>query len=267
MHPSSFYDLRAHYVYTPLYGPYSLSEALEGLLSYSLDESRDSVSIGSNRTLWHELVSELSNIIDDLQDYLVYFSSKFLISPPDSPHLIEELQAHHNGLKYLRICWGAMITHLAIACGIVEQNFWPHLFRPAINNLADLERLGRRLPFASPNVPLKKSSAFASAFIPSSHTDRSRSLCCLSDSQCSPFNVQSGRPQTMPSITNPMGSKEDHTLSCRLDTTPTPSFGSRLTRMPLKSQTSAIPLESRFPQIGENCSDEVFAPLHDAIAA
>ena len=91
MHPSSFYDLQAHYVYTPLYGPYSLSEALEGLLSYSLNESRDSISIGSNRTLWHELVSELSNIIDDLQDYLVYFSSKFLISPLDSPNLLKEL--------------------------------------------------------------------------------------------------------------------------------------------------------------------------------
>ena len=32
MHPSSFYDLQARYVYTPLHGPYSLSEALEGLL-------------------------------------------------------------------------------------------------------------------------------------------------------------------------------------------------------------------------------------------
>ena len=37
MHPSSFYDLQAHYTYTSLYGPYSLSEALEGPTLYSLD--------------------------------------------------------------------------------------------------------------------------------------------------------------------------------------------------------------------------------------
>ena len=66
MHPSSFYDLRARYIYTPLYGPYSLLEALEGLIFYSLDESQDSISIGSKRILWHELVSELSNVVDDL---------------------------------------------------------------------------------------------------------------------------------------------------------------------------------------------------------
>ena len=81
MHASSFYDLWAHYVYTPLYGPYSLSEALEGLLFYSLNESRDSIAIGSKRTLWHELIFELSNVVDDLQEYPLYFSSKFLISP------------------------------------------------------------------------------------------------------------------------------------------------------------------------------------------
>jgi len=91
MHPSSFYDLRARYVYTPFYGPYSLSEALEGPISYSLNESRDSVSIGLKRTLQHELVSELRNIVDDLQDYLVYLSSKFLIFPINSPDLIKEL--------------------------------------------------------------------------------------------------------------------------------------------------------------------------------
>jgi len=91
MHPSSFYDLRAHYIYTPLYGPYSLSEALEGLIFYSLNESWDSVSIGSKRALQHELVSELSNVIDDLQDYLVYFSSEFLISPFNSLDFIKEL--------------------------------------------------------------------------------------------------------------------------------------------------------------------------------
>jgi len=91
MHPSSFYDLWAHYIYTPLYGPYSLLEALEGLIFCSLNESRDSVSISSKRALQHELVSELSNVTDDLQDYLVYFSSKFIISPLNSPDLIKEL--------------------------------------------------------------------------------------------------------------------------------------------------------------------------------
>ena len=49
MHPSSFYDPRARYIYTPLHGPYSLLEALEGLVFYSLDESRDSISIGDTR--------------------------------------------------------------------------------------------------------------------------------------------------------------------------------------------------------------------------
>ena len=91
MHPSSFYDLRARYVYTPLHGPYSLSEALEGLISYSLDESRDSIPIGSQRILHHELISELSNVVDDLQGYLIYFSSQFLITPLNSPDLVKEL--------------------------------------------------------------------------------------------------------------------------------------------------------------------------------
>ena len=142
MHPSSFYDLRARYIYTPLYGPYSLSEALEGLVSYSLDESRDSISIGTKRTLWHELILELSNVTDDLQDYLIYFSSKFLISPSDSPDFFKELRAGSNGFEPLSLCWGAIIPRLVIAREIVECHFWPHLFRPAINNPAGLQRLG-----------------------------------------------------------------------------------------------------------------------------
>jgi len=138
MHPSSFYDLWACYVYTPLYGPYSLSEALEGLVFYPLEESWDSILIGSNRTLWHELVSELSNVIDDLQDYLVYFSSEFLIFPLNSPDLIKKLQASCDGFEHLSICWGAIITCLIIACKIVEHYFWPHLFQPMIEKLAAL---------------------------------------------------------------------------------------------------------------------------------
>ena len=66
MHPLFFYDLRACYVYTPLHGPYSLSEALEGLLFYPLNESRDSIAISSKRTLRHELIFELSNVVNDL---------------------------------------------------------------------------------------------------------------------------------------------------------------------------------------------------------
>jgi len=91
MHPSSFYDLWARYIYTPLHGPYSLSEALEGLIFYSLDESWDSISIGSKRILQCELISELSNVADDLQDYVLYFSSKFLTFPWNSLDLIKEL--------------------------------------------------------------------------------------------------------------------------------------------------------------------------------
>jgi len=123
MHPSSFYDLQAHYVYTPLYGLYSLSEALEGLDFYPLEESQDSISIGSNRTLRHELVLELSNVVDDLQDYLVYFSSKFLIFPLNSPDLIKKLQASCDGFEHLSVCWGAIITCLIITHKIVEDYF------------------------------------------------------------------------------------------------------------------------------------------------
>ena len=268
MHPSSFYDLRARYIYTPLYGPYSLSEALEGLSSYSLKEFQDSISIDSKVSLRHELILELSNVVDDLQDYLLYFSSEFRILPSNSPDPLKELRASCDGFERLSICWGAIISRLAIARGIVEQNFWPHLFRPAINNLAGLQRLGRRLPFASPNAPLNKSSAFASTFFPSSHAVSSPcSPYCLSDSQCLLFDVQSEYPQTMPSITNPTDCKEDHTSSWRLDTTPTPPFGSCPTRIPLNSQTSAIPLKSCFPQVSEDRSDEVFALPHDTIDA
>ena len=268
LHPSSFYDLRARYIYTPLYGPYSLSEALEGLVFYSLDESQDSISIGSKRTLRHELISELSNVTDDLQDYLIYFSSNFLIFPLNSPDLFKELRAGCDGFEPLSIRWGAIIARLVVARKIVEHNFWPHLFRPAIDNLAGLQRLRRRLPFASPNAPLSKSSAFASAFIPSSYADGSpRSPYCLSDSQRSPFGAQSELPQTMPSITYHTGGKEDHTSSRRLDSTPTPTSGSCPTRILSKSQISATPLESRFPQVVEDCPDEVLALPLDTIAA
>jgi len=143
MHPPSFYDLQARYIYTPLYGPYSLSEALEGLIFYTLNESWDSVSISSKRTLQHELISKLSNVIDDLQDYLVYFSSKFLISPLNSPDFIKELQAGHTRFEHLNVYWGAAITCLVIARKIVKHKFWPHLFQLVIDNPADLQSHGR----------------------------------------------------------------------------------------------------------------------------
>ena len=136
MHPSSFYDLRARYVYTPLHGPYSLSEALEGLISYPLNESRDSISVGSKRYLRHELISELSNVVDDLQDYLLYFFSTFPIFPSNSLDLIKELQASCDEFEHLSICWGAMISHLITTHKIVEKNFWRHLFQWNINKLA-----------------------------------------------------------------------------------------------------------------------------------
>ena len=115
MHPSSFYDLRARYTYTSLYGPYSLSEALEGLVLYSLNESRDSISIGSKMALRHELISELSNVVDDLQDYLLYFSSTFPIFPLNSPNLIKELRASCDRFEHLSICWGAIISCLVVS--------------------------------------------------------------------------------------------------------------------------------------------------------
>ena len=71
----------------------------------------------------------------------------------------------------------------------------------------------------------------------------------------------------MPSITNPTSGKEDHTSSWRFDTTPTPSFGSCPARIPSNSQISAIPLESRVPQVGKDCSGEVLALPHDTVAA
>ena len=224
MHPSSFYDLRARYVYTPLHGPYSLSEALEGLIFYPLNKSQDFILIGSKRSLRHELVSELSNVIDDLQDYLVYFSSTFLISPSVSPDLIKELRTSCEDFKYLIICWGALITRLVIARQIVEHNFWPHLFRPAINNLAALQRLGRPRSFVLPSTSWKKSFTPASPSFPSSHVHNTpRSPHCLLDSQRLPLNVRSEHPQTIPSITDPTGGEEDHTSSQTLNSTPAPS--------------------------------------------
>ena len=224
MHPSSFYDLRARYIYTPLHGPYSLSEALDGLISHSLNESQDFIWIGSKRTLQHELISELSNVVDDLQDYLVYFSSRFLISSSNSSDLIKELWASYNGPKYLSVCWGALITRLVIARQIVEHNFWPHLFRPAINNLAALPRLGRLRPFVLPNASWKKSFTPASPSFPSSHVHNTpRSPQCPSESQRLPFGVRGEHPQTIPSETDPTGDKGGSTSSLRLDTTPTPS--------------------------------------------
>ena len=255
MYPSSFYDLRARYIYTPFYGPYSLSEALEGLIFYTLNESRDSVSIGSKRTLWHELISELSNVIDDLQDYLVYFSSKFLISPLNSPDFIKELQAGHTRFEHLNVYWGAAVTRLVIACKIVEHNFWPHFFQLVIDNPADLQSHGR-LSSVLPNAALDKLLAHTSALVSPLCTDSAPySTYGLLEVQDQPFNARS--PQTMPSKTDPTGGKEDGALSLTLNTTPSPS-GSRLTQIPPDRQPSVTSLKSRFPQKHENRSDEVF---------
>ena len=172
MHLSSFYDLRARYIYTPLHGPYSLSEALEGLISYPLNESRDSISISSKRSLRHELISELSNVVDDLQDYLFYFSSEFSILLPNSLDLIRELRASGDGFKHLSVCWGAIISRLVIARKIIEGNFWPHLFRPAINNPTVLQRFGQPPSLAFPNTSWNKLPVSTSAFISPSHTNR-----------------------------------------------------------------------------------------------
>ena len=201
MHPSSFYDLQARYIYSPLHGPYSLSEALEGLISYPLSEPQDSISIGSKRSLRHELISELSNVVDDLQSYLIYFSSQFLISPSNSPDLLKELRASHDGFRYLSICWGAIIMRIAIARGIVEHNIWPHLFRPAINNLTAYQRCPS---FTLPDAQWGKSAIPVSRFVlPPRWDSIPSSANPLSDTQHLPFAARSERPQIPPSKTDP----------------------------------------------------------------
>ena len=267
MHPSSFYDLQARYVYTPLYGPYSLSEALEGLVSYSLDESRDSISIGSKRTLHHKLISELSNVVDDLQDYLIYFSSKFLISPSDSPDLLKELRAGCDGFELLSIYWGAIISRLIVARKIVEHNFWPHLFQPTIDKLAAFQKLKQSPPFVLPHASSNKLSTSAFTFVSSSHMDSApRSSYCPLEFQLLPFNVRSGCLQSMPSETDPTGDKESRASSSKFNTTPTLS-GLCSTRIPSNRQPSDIGHQSHFPLIYENRSDGVFQPPKLAFAA
>ena len=209
MHPLSFYDLWARYVYTPLHGPFSLSEALEGLLFYPLNESRDSIAIGSKKTLRHELIFELSNVVNDLQEYLLYFSSEFLISPLNLPDFIKELRAGYGKFEHLTVYWGALITRLIIARGIVEHNFWPHLFDTTINNPSAFQGLGRHPSVILPNVSLDKSSASTST---STFTLPSHSTPCSPyyplESQCLPLNVQYERSQTMPSKVDPMWKNE-----------------------------------------------------------
>ena len=255
MHPSSFFDLRAHYIFTPLHGPYSLSEALEGLIFYPLNESWDLILIGSKTFLRHELISELSNVVDDLQDYLLYFSSTFLISPPTSPDLIRELRASHNGFKYISICWGAIISRLAIARRIVEHNFWPHFFHPTIDNPSAFQGLGRPPSSILPNVSsLDKLSVstFTSAFtFPSSVDSTPRSLYYLLESQQLLLNVQRERPQMMPSKTGLTGGEENRTSSLKLNTTTTPS-GLHPTQAPSNCQPSDNSLTSHVPQIFED---------------
>jgi len=202
MHPSSFYDLQARYIYTPLYGPYSLSEALHGLIFYSLNKSQDSISISSKRSLWHELISELSNAIDDLQDYLLYFSSNFLIFPPDSLDLIKELWTSCDDFKNMIICWDTLITRLITAHKIVEHYFWPHLFQPAIDNPANLQRLRQFSSFILPNMALDKLFMPASALVSPYQTD---STPCTTTSpfelEHQPLNIQSEHLQLAPSET------------------------------------------------------------------
>ena len=214
MHPSSFYDLRACYVLTPLYGPYSLSEALEGLLCYPLNELRDSITISSKRTLRHELIFELSNVVDDLQEYLLYFSSKFLISPLNLPDFINELRAGYGRFEHLTVYWGALITRLIIACKIVERYFWPHFFHPSLDK--------QRPPL--PNASWNKSFAPASASITSSQiVTPAFSATSPSPVQRLPLlNAHSESPLSTPSKANPTVDKDGSPSSWKLDATPTP---------------------------------------------
>jgi len=268
MHPSSFYDLQACYVYTPLYGPYSLSEALEGLFFYSLDEFRDSVSIGSKRTLQHELISELSNVVDDLQDYLLYFSSEFLISPLKLPDFIKELRASYSSFEHLTVYWGALINHLVIARKIIEHNFWPHLFQPAIDNLAGLQNFGRPCSFALPQTSWNKSSTSTSTFISAFWTNSTPyTTDPLLELEHPTLNVQSQHLQLAPSETDPTGSKQGCALSLRLDTTPSTHSGSHHTWISLNSQPSVAPHKSHFPLTGKVCPDKVLGLLNCTVTA
>ena len=254
MHSSSFYELRARYVYTPLYGPYSLSEALEGLLFYSLNESRDSIAIGSKRTLRHELIFELSNVVDDLQEYLHYFSSTFLISPLNSPDFIKELQAGYGRFEHLTVYWGALISRLIIARGIIEHNFWPHLFHPGIFNPSAFQGLGQPPSSTLSNASLEKSfaSTFTSAFtLPSHIYSTPHSLYYPLESQHLPLNVQSKRSQRMPSKTDLTVGEENRMSSLKLNTMTTPS-GLHPSRAPSSCQLSDSSLTSHVPQIFED---------------
>ena len=205
-------------------------------------------------------------MVDDLQDYLVYFSSRFLISLSNSSDLIKELWASCNGPKYLSVCWGTLVTCLVIARKIVEHNFWPHLFRPAIHNLVALPRLGQPQSFVLPQVPLNKSSTTASAYISSSQIHTPPFPADFpSQVQCLPlFNVQCELPQMTPSKANPTVGKEDHPSSLTLDTSPTLS-GLHPTRIPLDCRPSNVLLKSPSSQVYEDCLDEDFAPPNHTI--
>ena len=268
MHPSSFYDLWARYIYTSLHGPYSLSEALEGLISYPLNESQDSISISSKRSLRHELILELSNVVDDLQGYLVYFSSQFLISPSNSLDLEQELRASHDRFRCLSICWEAIVTRIAIARGIVEHDFWPHLFQPAISNLAPSQRFGQPPAVILPNASYNKSPMFTSAFSPlhmnSTPHRPPHSPYWPLESRRLRVNEQSECPEIPPSKAGPrIGAR---TSFSRLDS-PSAPFGSLHSRIPSNRQPSDTFPQSCLPQVYKDCLNDICrSPNHSKFA-
>ena len=139
-------------------------------------------------------------------------------------------------MKYLSICWGAIISRLAIARGMVEHNFWPHHFHPIIDYPTALQG-HRRTSFVLPNASWNRSPVSAYTFISPSHMDStSRSPSCRLESRHLPFNVQSERLQSTQSKTYPTGGN-DQSPSLRLNATPVLS-GSRPSRALFDQQPS-----------------------------
>lgn len=98
-------------------------------------------------------------------------------------------------------------------------------------------------------MALDESSTSTIAFIPSTQTDSApHSTCSLLELEHLLPNIQSECPPIMmPSETDPMGGKEDHSSSWTFKSMPT-LFGSYVARIPLTLQSPVTSLDSRLPR-------------------